>query len=162
LIDIVSKNGDLLLNISPKSDGTIPEEQQKILLNIGRWLKQNGEAIYGTRPWRVFGEGPTRLEKGGAFTKDVSYTPQDIRYTRKEDTVYAIEMGWPGPHQKILLESWHRDLHWGANIKIRSISALGSDEQIRWAWPAKGLIITTPSNAPNNVAVVFRIVTRHF
>lgn len=162
LIDIVSKNGDLLLNISPKSDGTIPEEQQKILLNIGRWLKQNGEAIYGTRPWRMFGEGPTRLEKGGAFTKDINYTSQDIRYTRKEDTIYAIEMGWPGLHQKILLASWHRDLHWGTNIKIKNISVLGSDEQIQWTWPAKGLIITTPSKAPNDVAIVFRIITRHY
>lgn len=162
LIDIVSKNGNLLLNVSPKSDGTIPKKQKEVLLGIGKWLRQNGESIYGTRPWRVFGEGPTRLDKGGSFTKKVNYTPQDVRYTRREDTVYAIEMGWPGANEKITLESWHRDLHWGTNIEIIDVSVLGSNEKIHWEWPSRGLIITTPSHAPNKVAIVFRIITKHY
>ncbi|HYX09565.1 MAG TPA: alpha-L-fucosidase, partial [Bacteroidales bacterium] len=83
LIDIVSKNGVLLLNISPKASGIIPQDQQRILRRMGNWLEQNGEAIYGTRPWKVFGEGPTRLKKGGAFIKKINYTPKDIRYTQK-------------------------------------------------------------------------------
>src|SRR5438270_3327788 len=66
LVDIVSKNGCLLLNIGPKPDGTIPDEAQRLLLNMGSWLDKNGEAIYGTRPWTVFGEGPTKVQ-GGAF-----------------------------------------------------------------------------------------------
>ncbi len=96
-LDIVSKNGCLLLNISPKSDGTIPEVQQKVLLGIGRWLETCGEAVYNTRPWLIFGEGPTRLRKGGGFVGHVTYTARDIRYTRSKDgrAVYAIALGWP-------------------------------------------------------------------
>ncbi|UCD49762.1 MAG: alpha-L-fucosidase [Phycisphaerales bacterium] len=98
LIDIVSKNGVLLLNVCPKADGTITEDQQTVLREMGRWLKVNGEAIYATRPWEVYGEGPTHTEKEGGFLETMQYTPHDIRYTRSKDgkTLYAIAMGWPG------------------------------------------------------------------
>ena len=71
LIDIVSKNGNLLLNIGPRSDGTIPEEVQQVLLDIGAWLDVNGDAIYGTRPWRIYGEGPTKVAAGSFHDTDV-------------------------------------------------------------------------------------------
>ena len=85
LVDVVSKNGCLLLNIGPKADGTIPEEDQSILLEIGEWLKINGEAIYDSRVWRVAGEGPTAIDEG-QFTdgKAKTFTPEDIRFTVRD------------------------------------------------------------------------------
>ena len=96
LIDIVSKNGVLLLNISPMANGTIPDNQKKVLLELGNWLETNGEAIYSTRPWKTFGQGPTRMKKSGHFVGRINYTAKDIRYTQSKDgrTFYAVALGW--------------------------------------------------------------------
>ncbi len=84
LADVVSKNGNLLLNIGPRSDGTIPDEVQQVLLAVGGWLKVNGEAIYGTRPWVSYGEGPTKVAAGSfQDTKTQEYTAEDFRFTTK-------------------------------------------------------------------------------
>ena len=81
LIDIVSKNGNLLLNIGPRSDGTIPDEVKQVLLAVGGWLKVNGEAIYGTRPYTIYGEGPTKVTAGAFHDSDTrGYTDQDFRF----------------------------------------------------------------------------------
>jgi alpha-L-fucosidase len=96
LVDIVSKNGCLLLNIGPRPDGTIPEPEVAILEEIGDWLAVNGEAIYGTRPWQIFGEGPTQVV-GGPFhdTDRHRFSSEDIRFTAKGDTLYALALGRP-------------------------------------------------------------------
>lgn len=93
LVDVVSKNGNLLLNIGPKADGTITEEETENLLEIGAWLKKNGEAIYGSRPWWYSSEGPTKVP-GGFFTdkRKIEYTTADVRYTTAEGNIYAIAM----------------------------------------------------------------------
>jgi alpha-L-fucosidase len=151
LIDIVSKNGCMLLNISPMADGSIPDNQRKVLLELGEWLKVNGEAIYGTRPWSRYGDGPTKLERGGHFIKEVAYTAEDIRYTRTKDdlVLYAITMGVPAAGSTIVLSS--------VKGKARAITMLGSEAKLVWERGTEGLKITMPDKAPNNMALVFRI-----
>ena len=96
LVDIVSKNGALLLNVGPKADGTIPQIEQDMLREIGSWLKVNGEAIYNTRAWDTFGEGPTEVPEGEfTDTKRNPFTSADIRFTRKDNTLYAMLLGYP-------------------------------------------------------------------
>jgi alpha-L-fucosidase len=165
LIDIVSKNGQLLLNISPKADGTIPTNQREVLLGIGEWLGKYGEAIYNTRPFVVFGQGPTRLKTGGEYAREkLQYKPEDIRFTTKGDTVYAIQLGRPGPKQQMLLESFSKE-HRQDSLKIKSVTMLGSDERVAWSLREDGLAVTSPASAPHEMALVYKIETngiQHF
>ena len=103
LVDIVSKNGNLLMNIGPRSDGTIPDEVQQVLLGVGGWLKVNGDAIYGTRPWTTYGEGPTKVAAGSfQDTKTQNYAAEDFRFTTKGNNLYAIEMAWPSGKEAVV------------------------------------------------------------
>jgi alpha-L-fucosidase len=159
LIDIVSKNGQLLLNISPMADGTIPDDQKQVLLGIGKWLQDYGEAIYGTRPFVEYGEGPTQLEKGGHFVKmKGGYTPQDIRYTRKGKTIYAIVLGWPGENKQIVMTVFGKGNKAG-DIKVRDVSLLGADEKIKLERRDDGLVVNTPATKTNDMAIVFKLST---
>jgi alpha-L-fucosidase len=94
LADIVSKNGNLLLNVVKYPDGSLPPQSEQLLTELAAWMKVNSEAIHGTRPWKSYGEGPTNA-KAGSFAESGDYTAQDIRFTTKGDTLYAILLGWP-------------------------------------------------------------------
>jgi alpha-L-fucosidase len=155
LIDIVSKNGNLLLNIGPRSDGTIPEEVQSVLRDVGAWLKVNGEAIYGTRPWKIYGEGPTKVAAGSFHDTDTAgYTPQDFRFTTKGKTLYAIELGWPSGGEAVI-----RSLGSGSinGPKIASIVLLGSDVKLSFQQQPDALRIHLPPQASGKYAYAFRI-----
>src|SRR5579859_39886 len=154
LVDIVSKNGNLLLNIGPRSDGTIPDEVQQVLRSVGAWLAVNGEAIYGTRPWRIYGEGPTKVAAGTFHDTDTAnYTPSDFRFTTKGDVLYAIELGWPQAHEAVI-RSLNRSV--GANA-IKSVDLLGGSNSLSFDQRADGLHIQLPEKAPGEIAFTFRI-----
>jgi alpha-L-fucosidase len=148
LVDIVSKNGCLLLNVGPKPDGTIPDKEQEILREIGRWLIVNDEAIYGTRPWRVFGEGPTAIPAGQFSDNNVTFTGLDIRFTIKGDKLYAITLGEPGDVVEI------KSL---AGEKIRTVKLLGLESTLPWQQDETGLSIQIPENKTGRHAWVFEI-----
>jgi alpha-L-fucosidase len=155
LADIVSKNGNLLLNIGPRADGTIPDEVQQVLRDVGVWLKVNGGAIYATRPWRVYGEGPTKVAEGAFHdTETQHYTPNDFRFTTKGETLYAIELAWPANGEAVI----HSLASGTAGEKsVESVDLLGSDAKLQFEQRPDGLHIKVSDHAPGRYAYAFRI-----
>jgi alpha-L-fucosidase len=153
-IDIVSKNGALLLNIGPKSDGTIPQEDQEILREIGAWLKINGEAIYGTRPWKVFGEGPTKVHQGHfTDTKREPFTAEDIRFTQKDGAIYAMVLAAEVSTVNIL------SLGSSIPLEPRTVSKVEvvGGRNCAFERGANGLMVTLPLGMSQKHAVTLKI-----
>lgn len=170
LCDIVSKNGNLLLNVGPYADGSFHEEAKKILRQIGDWLKINGEAIYGSRPYKVASEGPTEVsdvnyniemvnaqlnnEEGDAGDVHSGvFTSEDFRFTRKGETVYAIAMGWPD-NNELLIKSLTQKLT-GSNVL--EVSMLGNDGRLAFEQNDNGLKVILSHKKPCDFAYVLKI-----
>lgn len=155
LVDIVSKNGCLLLNVGPRPDGTIPEPEQTMLLEIGEWLAINGEAIYGTRPWKVFGEGPTQVS-GEAFsdTRRAAFTGEDIRFTTGGDALYAVALAWPG--EQLTIKSLGTESPFWDGV-VHSVDLLGHEGQLQWRRSEIGLTVWMPEQKPCEHAFALRI-----
>ncbi len=151
LVDIVSKNGCLLLNIGPRKDGIIPYDQERILLDIGRWLEINGEAIYGCSYWDVYGEGPTKTATGHlSEDKNQGFTQQDIRFTTQGEVLYVSVLMRPSKDIHI------RSLS-SAMLDIQSIELLGFDGEIEFEQSHEGTVITLPKGVDLPYAWVFKV-----
>lgn len=148
LLDTVSKNGNLLLNVGPDKEGRIPEAARKTFALMGEWLRMNGEGIYSSRPWDIYGEGPTKVG-GGIGSDDLSYTVEDFRFTtnKQRDTLYLYGMKWPQNTKHISINS----LRTGAVdlSGLKGIRLEGSNEQITYSQGADGLDVTLPDVNPN-------------
>ncbi|WP_111708218.1 alpha-L-fucosidase [Lutibacter citreus] len=157
LIDIVSKNGLMLLNVPPNPDGSIPSEVKELLINLGEWLNVNGEGIYSTRPWTVFGEGPTRIKGGGHKVENqkLEYKENDIRFTKKGDSLlFAYIMDTPTKDIKINSLGKKMTLLDG---EITDIEILGSKEKVQWNINDDCLTIKKPLKIPNDLALGFKL-----
>jgi len=161
LIDIVSKNGNLLLNVGPKSDGTIPDEIVSVLKGMGGWLKVNGEAIYGTRPFRYFGEGPTKsgqVRVGGQVEQSAikGFTPADIRFTTKGNVLYALGLARP-KDGAVLIKTLYAGTPY-LDAPIKSIELLDGGK-INWQQTPQGLKVNLPAAADGSYPYALRIRT---
>jgi alpha-L-fucosidase len=157
LLDIVSKNGNLMLNIPVRGDGTIDEDEVAFLEGLAAWMPVNGEGIFGTRPWTIYGEGPSvtgpvaQGQFGGA--RDVrDYTAQDIRFTRRGDTLYAFVMAWPGEQAIIVSLGSGR-----APGKVQRVELLGSRGPLPFTQDAEGLKVKFPARKPGDHAFGLKI-----
>ena len=152
LVDVVSKNGNLLLSVPVKGDGTIDSLEYKVVCEVGTWLKANGESIYGTRPWVIFGEGPAvdspqPLKDQGFNEGKVTFTSADIRYVTKGKTLYATTLCAPQPGSMVTLK---------AVKKARRVSLLGHGKVV-FRQTKHGLSVTLPATLPNQIALVMKI-----
>jgi alpha-L-fucosidase len=157
LVDIVSKNGNLLLNVIQKPDGSIDPEVETLLADVGTWMKMNGDAIYGTRPWTKFGEGPSiKSMNGGDFKEDFKFTAKDIRFTTKGDKLYAITMGIP-TEDKLTIESL--GLNRGT---IKEVKLLGHPGDLEWTQSQFALDVKIPSNFKGKIALALEVTGSGF
>ncbi len=157
LVDVVSKNGNLLLNIPVRGDGSIDDKEIAVVEGITAWMEINKESIYATRPWKIFGEGPSAesanpLNAQGFNEGKVKFSSKDLRFNLKGNLLYVTVFGVPD--EKILIKNLSAA---NEQKKINNISLLGSDEKIKWNQNENYLVIEKPEIIPNDIAVVFEI-----
>ena len=154
LVDIVSKNGNLLLNVVQRPDGSLDPEVEGMLHQLAGWTAVNGEAIFGSRPWQLYGEGAVRAT-GGAFKENFKYTAKDIRFTTKGDTLYAIALGWPDQDRmtiRALAATDDPDQN-----RIQRVELLGHDGALTFVQTTNGLSVELPAGSPDALTCALRI-----
>ena len=156
LVDIVSKNGNLLLNVVQTPEGDLEPDMLKILDEIGIWISANGEGIYGTRPWKIYGEKPAGVpeKKLGRFDENFGYSSRDIRFTTKGNTLFAFCLG--KPEEDIRIKSLAKRSKTDAYV-VGSVELAGSNEKIIWRQTSDALIIKKPANLPSWQVTGFKI-----
>lgn len=157
LVDIVSKNGNLLLNVVLRPDGSLDPEVVTMLHQLADWTKKNGEAIYGTRPWLIYGEGEVKA-KGGAFKENFNYTAKDIRFTTKGRTLYAIALGWPD-NKKLTIRALAKTSDSSVN-KIKRIELLGYGK-VKFTQGTNGLTVELPDKKISNLTCSLKITGKN-
>ena len=153
LVDIVSKNGNLMLSIPLKGDGTIDEDELAFLQGMAKWMDVNGEGIFASRPWKTFGEGPAKVA-GGMFNEGkVKYGQEDIRFTTKDGALYAYVLGVPTGAISI------KSLGSGAEVSqaISDVKLLGSDEALKWEQGKEALVIEKPEKIVSEDVIAFKV-----
>jgi alpha-L-fucosidase len=153
LADIVSKNGCLLLNVALYPDGSLPPESDTLLNELAPWMKVNAEAIHGTRPWAVYGEGPTQAASG-AFKESADYGAEDIRFTTRGNTLYALTLG--EPRGRVTISSLGRAAGHEKRA-VRSVRLLGVRAPLRFQQTDAALVIDVPDTLPTRHASAFKI-----
>ena len=158
LVDIVSKNGNLLLSIPPPGHGEPDSDELAFLNELAEWQEVNGEAIKGTRPWKVYGEGPSVEAKQGLTYQNsqLKFDSADVRFTTKGETIYGIALGWPSDGKMVI-----RSLAEGAEKhpgRIRKVELLGAKAELKWMRKTDGLEIQVPDTPPCKYAFSFRIL----
>jgi alpha-L-fucosidase len=154
LVDNVSKNGNLLLNVVQRPDGSLDAEVEQMLEELAQWNAVHGEAIFGTRPWLVYGESAIRM-KGGHFQEDFKYDAREIRFTTKGPALYAIALGWPGDGRLVVL-SLAKPTDESIN-NITDVTLLGYDGKVDWRQTPEGLFVTLPEKKVSDYTAALKI-----
>jgi alpha-L-fucosidase len=159
MIDVWSKKGVVLLNVSPRADGIIPEEQREVLAAIGEWIDKHQEAVYETRAHSVFGYGIAEFEKGhfGGQSATMKYTKDDIRFTTSKDgkSLFVYMLGLPEENADIELQHLFES---NAGQKIKKVSLVGNKAKIKWTVNGENFTITTPdAEKMDKIATVFKV-----
>ena len=155
LVDVVSKNGNLLLNIPLPGHGRPDDDEFAFLDKFGAWMALNSEAIYSSRPWRIAGEGPTKSAASRAYAPISSFVAGDIRFTTKGDALYAIALAWPEDRKLVIKSLASNSPHYRG--EIARIGLLGSESNLEWSRDADGVTVNLPEKPPCDFAYVFKI-----
>ncbi|MGI9427455.1 MAG: alpha-L-fucosidase [Bythopirellula sp.] len=160
MIDVWSKNGIVLLNISPRADGTIPQQQRDVLQQLGEWLGEYGEAVYGTRPFDIYGTGTAQIKKGhfGGQAATIQYSADDVRFTvsKNDKTMYLFFLGKPQAGEQVTIQQLGTNHH-PPHGPIKRITLLSTEADAEWDLSADKLTLTIPDAPLNEIANVFRL-----